>query len=63
MEPIEDLTNELRMGGEYELVCGDAAILADELQVGREVVVPTGGVDVALAQKGLRRVLLPEENK
>ena len=63
MEPIEDLANELRMGGEYELVCGDASVLADELQVRREVVVPTGGVDVALAQKSLRGVLPPEENK
>ena len=44
-------------------MCSNAAILADELQVGREVVVPAGRVDVALAQKGLRRVLLSEENK
>ena len=53
MEPIEDLTNELRMRGENELVCRDAAILADELQVCCEVVVPTG-VDITLAQEGLR---------
>ena len=42
-------------------MCGHAAVLADELQVGREVVVAAGRVDVALAQEGLRGVLLPEE--
>ena len=41
-------------------MCGHAAVLADELQVGREVVVAAGRVDVALAQEGLRGVLLPE---
>ena len=43
------------------MMCGHAAVLADELQVGREVVVAAGRVDVALAQEGLRGVLLPEE--
>ena len=54
MEPVQNLTNELRMGGEYELMCRHAAILADELQIRREVVVPAGSVDVALTQEGLR---------
>ena len=54
MEPVKNLMNKLRMGGEDELMGRHAAILADELQIRREVVVPAGSVDVALTQEGLR---------
>ena len=54
MEPVQNLMNELRMGGEDELMGRHAAILADELQIRCEVVVPAGSVDVALTQEGLR---------
>ena len=49
------------MGGKNELVRGNGSIFANEFQVCGQIVLPAR-VDVALAEEGLRRVCLPENN-
>ena len=49
------------MGGKNELVRGNGSIFANEFQVCGQIVLPARE-DVALAEEGLRRVCLPENN-